>query len=140
MIKISKEQADEMVLDVLSSISRLPDVKPEFARESMELMKNPIDNSIISGVLLLKARPKLLSEEEENFQIALASALNTFVLAFSETEKEQIIKHGFDRELIEHLKKDYLSSKLDFALMQFVQAWKEYGRLEKEYPNVMEFL
>lgn len=140
MIKISKEQADEMVLDVLSSISRLPDVKPEFARESMELMKNPIDNSIISGVLLLKARPKLLSEEEENFQIALASALNTFVLAFSETEKEQIIKHGFDRELIEHLKKDYLSSKLDFALMQFVQAWKEYGRLEKQYPNVMDFL
>lgn len=140
MIKISKEQADDMVLDVFSSISRLPNIKPEFARESMEVMKNPIDNSIIAGVLLLKARPKLLSEDEENFQIALASALNTFVLAFSETEKEQIIKHGFDRELIEHLKKDYLSSKLDFALMQFVQAWKEYGRLEKQYPNVMEFL
>lgn len=140
MIKISKEQADDMVLDVFSSISRLPNIKPEFARESMEVMKNPIDNSIIAGVLLLKARPKLLSEDEENFQIALASALNTFVLAFSEAEKEQIIKHGFDRELIEHLKKDYLSSKLDFALMQFVQAWKEYGRLEKQYPNVMEFL
>lgn len=140
MIRISKEQADEMVLDVLSSISRLPDVKPEFARESMELMNNPIDNSIISGVLLLKARPQLASEEEVNFQLALASALNTFIIAFSETQKEQIIKHGFDRELTEHIKKECLSTKLDFALMQFVQAWNEYGRLEKQYPNVMEFL
>ena len=140
MIRISKEQADEMVLDVLSSISRLPDVKPEFARESMELMKNPIDNSIISGVLLLKARPKLASEEEINFQVALASALNTFIVGFTDEQREKIIEYGFDRELAEHIKKHTLSTKLDFALMQFVQAWKEYGRLEKQYPNVMEFL
>lgn len=140
MIRISKEQANEMVLDVLSSISRLPDVKPEFARESMELMKNPIDNSIISGVLLLKARPQLASEEEINFQVALASALNTFIVGFTEKQTEEIIEYGFDRELAEHIKKHTLSTKLDFALMQFVQAWKEYGRLEKEYPNVMEFL
>lgn len=140
MIRISKEQADEMVLDVLSSISRLPDVKPEFAKESMDLMKNPYDNAIISGVLLLKARPKVVSEEEEDFQIALAGALNTFVVAFGEKETKIVIESGFDKELIEHLKRDILSSKLDFALMQFVQAWNEYSRLEKEYPNVMEFL
>jgi hypothetical protein len=103
-------------------------------------MKNPIDNSIISGILLLKARPKLASEEEENFQIALASALNTFITSFSEEQLETIVSHGFEKELVEHLKKDYLSSKLDFALMQFIQAWKEYERLETQYPNVMDFL
>lgn len=138
MIRISKEQADEMVLDVLSSISRLPDVKPEFARESMELMKNPIDNSIISGVLLLKARPQLASEEEINFQVALASALSSFVMTTN--NDEHLIKSGFDKDLIINLKRVAFTTKLDFALMQFVQAWKEYGRLEKEYPNVMEFL
>lgn len=140
MIRVTKEEADDMVLDVFSSISRLPNIKPEFAKESIDIMKNPIDNSIISGILLLKARPKLASEEEENFQIALASALNTFILSFSEKELETIVNHGFEKELVEHLKNDHITTKLDFALMQFIQAWKEYGRLETQYPNVMDFL
>ena len=140
MIRVTKEEADDMVLDVFSCISRLPNIKPEFAKESIDIMKNPIDNSIISGILLLKARPKLASEEEENFQIALASALNTFILSFSEKEVETIVNHGFEKELVEHLKNDHITTKLDFALMQFIQAWKEYGRLETQYPNVMDFL
>jgi hypothetical protein len=140
MIRVTKEQADDMVLDVFSSISRLPNIKPEFAKESIDIMKNPTDNSIISGILLLKARPKLASEEEENFQIALAGALSTFVIAFGEKDTKIIVDSGFDKELIEHLKQDNITTKLDFALMQFIQAWKEYGRLETQYPNVMDFL
>ena len=30
--------------------------------------------------------------------------------------------------------------RLEFSLMQMIQAWNEYGRMEKEYPNVMEIM
>lgn len=138
MKRIPKQLAEEMVLDVLSSIVRLPDVKPEFAEESMKIIDNPIDNNLFSGILLLKARPKIIDQDEENFQLALASALATFVK--SADDDEFLIKSGFDANFIETIQKERFDSKLEFALMQFVQAWREYGRLEKKYPNVMEFM
>ena len=138
MKRIPKQLAEEMVLDVLSSIVRLPDVKPQFAEESMKIINNPIDNNLFSGILLLKARPKIIDQDEENFQLALASALATFVK--NADDDEFLIKSGFDANFIETIQKEIFDSKLEFALMQFVQAWREYGRLEKKYPNVMEFM
>jgi hypothetical protein len=140
MTRVSKELADQLVLDIFSAMSKLPNTKKEFAQESMEIMDNPIDNSIISGILLLKARPKIISDKEEDLQLSVASALSTFLDAFNKESVEEVINHGFDRELVKHLKSNHLSARLDFALMQFVQAWNEVGRLEKKYPNVMELM
>jgi hypothetical protein len=140
MTRVSKELADQLVLDIFSAMSKLPNTNKEFAQESMEIMENPIDNSIISGMLLLKARPKVISDEEENLQCSIASALSTFLLTFKGESVEELINYGFDKELVKHLKSDYLSARLDFALMQFVQAWNEVGRLEKKYPNVMQIM
>ena len=66
MTRVSKELADQLVLDIFSAMSKLPNTNKEFAEESMEIMENPIDNSIISGMLLLKARPKVISDKEES--------------------------------------------------------------------------
>jgi hypothetical protein len=140
MTRVSKELADQLVLDIFSAMSKLPNTNKEFAQESMEIMENPIDNSIISGMLLLKARPKVISDEEENLQCSIASALSTFLLTFKGESVEELINYGFDKELVKHLKSDHLSARLDFALMQFVQAWNEVGRLEKKYPNVMQIM
>jgi hypothetical protein len=140
MKRVSKELADQLVLDIFSAMSKLPNTNKEFAEESMEIMENPIDNSIISGMLLLKARPKVISDEEESLQLAIASALSTFLHAFTGESVEEVIKHGFDKELVKHLKGEHFSARLDFSLMQFVQAWNEVGRLEKKYPNVMQIM
>lgn len=138
MKRINKESMNEIVLNVLSSMAKLPSTKKEFAEESMKIMDNPVDNQIFSGALLLKAIPRLTEKDEDDFSTSIASALKTFV--WSANNDEFLIESGFYKEFIESIKKDTMDCRLEFALMQMIQAWKEYGRLEKQYPNVMELI
>jgi hypothetical protein len=138
MKRISKDLMNEMVLDVFSQLSRLPTTNKEFAEESMKIMDNPIDNSIFSGVLLLKAMPRLVEKHEDEFSTSIASALKTFI--WSANNDSGLIESGFNKEFLEKIKEGKMDSRLEFSLMQMIQAWNEYGRLEKQYPNVMQLV
>ena len=138
MKRISKDLMNEMVLDVFSQVSRLPNTNKEFAEESMKIMDNPIDNSIFSGVLLLKAMPRLVEKHEDEFSNSIAGALRTFI--YCANNDSYLIESGFNKEFLEKIKEGKMDSRLEFSLMQMIQAWNEYGRLQKEYPNVMEIM
>jgi len=138
MKRISKDLMDEMVLEVFSQVSKLPNTNKEFAEESMKIMDNPVDNSIFSGVLLLKAKPRLVEKHEDEFASSIASALRTFI--WSADDDSYLIESGFNKKFLEKVKKGDMDSRLEFSLMQMIQAWNEYGRLEKQYPNVMQLV
>jgi hypothetical protein len=140
MKRIPKDIADKMVMDVLVTISKLDDVPVSFAKDSLDIMDNPIDNSVITGVLLSKARPSLFSEKELDMKATILSAFQTiFVCGNDENNFE------FDNDLwkdfsVDDDEKCMNSTKLDFAINQFVNAFYEYERLEKKYPELMKFM
>jgi hypothetical protein len=61
MIQISKDLADKMVLDVLISMSKLNEMPSEFSKDSLDIINNPIDNAVFTGVLLTKVKPSFIS-------------------------------------------------------------------------------
>jgi hypothetical protein len=141
MKRLPKDLADKMVMDVLISISKLDNVPVSFAKDSLDIMDNPIDNSVITGVLLTKARPSLFNEKEIDMKSIVASALQT-VFVFG---KENNIEDGFDNDVWKEFSVDdedkcLNSTKLNFALNQFVNAFYEYERLEEKYPELMKFM
>ena len=77
----------------------------------------------------VKAMPKIQELQANNPNI------DYMFISMDKTDnqwKEGIAKYD--------LKGEHFSARLDFSLMQFVQAWNEVGRLEKKYPNVMQIM
>jgi hypothetical protein len=143
MKRIPKELADQMVMDVLVSISRLDDVPSEFAKDSLDIMNNPIDNSVFTGVLLTKAKPSLFDDNEIDMKVTIMSALQTLLTYIEEEEDDD--DFDFNKDLAKEFSvsdtdKCASSTKLDFALNQFVNAFYEYERLEKKYPELMKVM
>jgi hypothetical protein len=144
MKRIDKEYADKMVEDVLIAISKLDDIPSGFAKDSIEVMNNPIDNSVFTGVLLSKARPSLFTDNEIDMKTTILGALQT-ILAFSKEENKNAEDLDFNKDLLKEFDADddskcANSTKLDFALNQFVNAFFEYERLEGKYPELMKMM
>ena len=140
MKRISKDLADQMVMDVLVSISKMDDVPSGFAKDSLEIMDNPVDNSIFTGILLSKARPSFFDENEQDMKTTIMSALQT-VFVFGKEEKEFDFNNDLAKEFdADNEDKCANSTKLDFALNQFVNAFFEYERLERRYPELMKMM
>lgn len=142
MKRISKDLADKMVMDVLVTMSKINDISSDFAKDSMNIMQNEFDNSILSGILLGKAKPSLFDENEIDMKLTVMSALQTLI-KYGEEEDDD------DFDFNEDLAKEFSatdtnkcanSTKLDFALNQFVSAFYEYERLEKKYPEIMKIM
>lgn len=140
MKRISKDLADQMVMDVLVSISKMDDVPSGFAKDSLEIMENQVDNSIFTGILLSKARPSFFDENEQDMKTTIMSALQT-VFVFGKEEKEFDFNNDLAKEFdADNEEKCANSTKLDFALNQFVNAFFEYERLERRYPELMKMM
>jgi hypothetical protein len=144
MKRIAKELADQMVMDVLVSISKLDDVSSGFAKDSLDIMNNAVDNTVFTGVLLTKARPSLFSDNEIDMKLTIMSALQT-ILNYKEEEEDEDFDFDFNEDLAKEFSvtdtdKCSNSTKLDFALNQFVNAFYEYERLEKKYPELMKVM
>ncbi len=140
MKRISKDLADKMVMDVLISISKQNNVSSNFAENSLDIMNDVVDNTVFTGILMTKARPSLFDENEVDMKITIHSALKTI---FQVREKYENV--DFNDDLLKEMSKstdDYylISTKLDFALNQFVNAFYEYERLEKKYPELMKVM
>lgn len=142
MIRISKDLADQMVMDVLISMSKLNEMPSQFSKDSLDVMNNPIDNSVFTGVLLTKVKPSLFDEKENDMKFTIMSALQT---VYSYGKEEPIEDFDFNADLSKEFcefdeDKCSNSTKLNFALNQFVNAFYEYERLEKKYPELMKVM
>jgi hypothetical protein len=138
MKRIPKDLADKMVEDVLISISKMDDTPSGFAKNSIDIMNDPIDNSVFTGVLLTKAKPSLFDDNEKKMKLSILSAMQYVI---SNTNAEYV----FHKDLMKHFSKDdegvcLKSTQLDFALNQFVNAFFEYERLKKQYPDLMKIM
>jgi hypothetical protein len=140
MKRIPKDLADKMVEDVLTAISKQTDVSSQFAEDSLRIMQNNTDNLVFTGILLTKARPSLFDENEIDMKLTIMSSLQS-ILMYSKEDED----FGFNSDLakefsIKDTDKCANSTKLDFALNQFVNAFFEYERLEKKYPELMKIM
>ena len=140
MKRIPKDLADKMVEDVLIAISKLDDIPSGFAKDSLDILDNPTDNLVFTGILLTKARPSFFDENELDMKATILSSLQS-VITFADREDD----FGFNDDLakefsVEDMDKCSNSTKLDFALNQFVNAFFEYERLEKKYPELMKIM
>jgi hypothetical protein len=142
MKRIPKDLADKMVEDVLTKIARYDDITSGFAKDSLEVMNNAVDNSVFTGILLTKARPSLFSDNEIDMKLTIMSALQTLIKYGEEEDDDDF---DFNEDLAKEFSakntdKCASSTKLDFALNQFVNAFYEYERLEKKYPELMKVM
>ena len=140
MKRIPKDLADKMVMDVLVSISKLDDISSGFAKDSLDIMNNPTDNLVFTGVLLSKARPFLFNNNELDMRATILGAIYTNFVYYNKNKNLQ-----FNNDLAKELSKNYLdkcanSTKLEFAVNQFVNAFYDYKRLEKKYPELMKIM
>lgn len=140
MKRLPKDLADKMVMDVLVSMCKMDDTSSEFAQNSLEIMDNVVDNSVFTGVLMTKARPNLFDENEINMKVSIMSAMKT-VFDFAKRDKNFEFNNDLSKELLDSEKDSSgMNTKLDFALSQFVNAFYEYERLEKKYPELMKLM
>jgi hypothetical protein len=140
MKRIPKDFADKMVEDILIGISKLDDVPSEVAKDSLDIMDNPVDNLVFTGILLGKARPSLFNENELDMKATILSSLQS-VITYGDREGEFDFNYDLEKEFsVKDMDKCSKSTKLDFALNQFVNAFYEYERLEKKYPELMKFM
>jgi hypothetical protein len=140
-MKISKDEADRMVLSVLSGLSKVKN--KDFAEQSLKIMDNGYDNAIFAGILLNKATPSIFSEKE----IDLQNSVESIIWSFFKTAKQykwDLIKDGYSDCLVNSFDnmsddaEDFNQSmKIKFAISQFSSAFLEYERLEEKYPNIM---
>jgi hypothetical protein len=140
MKRISKDLADKMVMDVLISISKQNNVSSNFAENSIDIMNDVVDNTVFTGILLTKARPSFFDKNEIDMKITIVSALKT-IFQVSKKQKDVDFNNDLSKEMSKLDDNDYsINTKLDFALNQFVNAYYEYERLEKKYPELMKVM
>lgn len=140
MKRISKDLADKMVMDVLISLSKLNNDSVDFAQNSIDIMNDVVDNTVFTGILLTKARPSVFDENEVDMKATIMGAIQT---VFCYAIKNENFKFNTDlaKEMSKLKDDDYsVNTKLDFALNQFVNAYYEYERLEKKYPELMKVM
>lgn len=140
MKKISKDLADKMVMEVLVTISKKADLSSDFAKDSMNIMQNDVDSMVLTGILLGKARPSLFDDNEIDMRATILGAIKT---VFVYAQKDENFK--FNKDLAKEfsakdMNKCSTTTKLDFAVNQFVNAFYEYERLEKKYPELMKIM
>lgn len=142
MKRIPKDLADKMVEDVLTKIARYNDISSGFAKDSIEIMNNQVDNSVFTGVLLTKAKPSLFNDNEIDMKLTILSALQTLIkYQYEEDDDVFVFNEDLAKEFsVSDTDKCTNSTKLDFALNQFVNAFYEYERLEKKYSELMKIM
>jgi hypothetical protein len=140
MKRIPKDLADKMVEDVLIAISKLDDIPSGFAKDSLDILDNQTDNLVFTGILLTKARPSFFDENELDMKATILASLQS-VISYGDREGEFDFNDDLAKEFsVEDMDKCSNSTKLDFALNQFVNAFFEYERLEKKYPELMKIM
>jgi hypothetical protein len=142
MIKIPKEESDNLVLSVLSEIAKNND--KDFSEQSFNLMDNEHDSAIFTGIILSIAKPSLFSETEECLQESIITIINSFFQTAIDL-KTDLREDGFSELLIKTYENSnkypngFLeNAKMKFAIVNLVGSFLQYERFEKKYPAVMK--
>lgn len=138
---LTKDVVEKIVLEVLVDLSKRNGTSKEIASQSINIVNDEVDSAILSGVILTKIRPTIFSEEEENTKVTLSQMLQSGYDFLYEIDNETPL--GLDSKLMDSLKyKDIhaliANTKLNFAIYQFVNAFHQYERIEKKYPELMK--
>lgn len=138
----SQELMDTIVLDLLVDLSKKDGVPKEVASQSIDVLNNPIDNSVFSGVIVTKIRPSVFSEKEESIRLAMLQLLQLGHDYFIDENDGSI---DFSSELLKEFKYEDIdsiaySTKMNYALSQFIFSFCQYERLQKKYPELMKCL
>lgn len=141
MIRISKDSAEQLVMDTLINFSKFNLMNSQFDEDSLKIINDEVDKSVLTGILLGKAKPSFLEEYEIDMKLTILSSLKTTYQVL----KESIEDTRFNIKLLEELKNIeeknlVVNTKLDFAVNQFINAFYEYERLEKKYPELMKIM
>lgn len=142
MIRISKDLAEQILMDILINFSKFNVMPIQFEEDSLNIINNEIDKSVLTGILLGKARPSILDKNEHDMKLTVLSSLKTTYEYFKEEPiKDLRFNEDLSKEL-DNIEEDEIkvSTKLDFAVNQFVNAFYEYERLEKKYPELMKIM
>ena len=140
MKRIPKDLADRIVEDILTQISKHPNVSSQFAEDSLSIMHDNTDNCVFTGILMSKAKPSFFDEKEIDMKLTILSALQT-TYTYCELDKNEDFNNDLGKMFCTKDKtKCATSTKLDFALNQFVNAFYEYERLENKYPELMKIM
>jgi hypothetical protein len=141
MKRIPKDLADKMVEDVLTEISKHPFATSQFAQDSLSIMNDNIDNSIFTGILMSKAKPSFFDKNEINMKSTIITSLQGVLMHYKDRPEDFNFNSDLAKEFcVIDTDKCSNSTKLDFALNQFVNAFYEYERLENKYPDLMKIM
>lgn len=142
----TQDVVERIVMDVLLSLSEQKDTPKIIASQSIDVINDPVDNAVFSGVILSKVRPSLFSEEEEHtrrtvlgiLQLGYNKIINDEgkVLDFDlELELDSRLMNQFKYQDVEFLVNN---TKMQYAVSQFINAFHQYERLENKYPELMK--
>jgi hypothetical protein len=138
----SQDLIEKIVLDVLVDLSKQEGVPKEVASQSMDILNDPIDNAVFSGVIISKIRPSVFSEKEELIRLAMLQLLQLGHDYFIDENDGSI---DFSSELLKEFKYEDIdsiaySTKMNYALSQFIFSFCQYERLQKKYPELIKCL
>ena len=138
----SQDLIEKIVLDVLVDLSKQEGVPKEVASQSMDILNDPIDNSVFSGIIISKIRPTVFSEKEELIRLAMLQLLQLGHDYFIDENDGSI---DFSSELLKEFKYEDIdsiaySTKMNYALSQFIFSFCQYERLQKKYPELIKCL
>ena len=122
MKRIPKELADKMVMEILVTIGKNVDVSDVFAKNSMDIMQNETDNSVLTGILLSKAKPCLFDDNEIDMKLTILSALQT---VFTYTIEENDTQFNFNKDLAKNIRILY-------------DLWVEFTKSDSKYLWVFQ--
>lgn len=138
MKTFSQEQVEQIVTDLLINISTMENVHPNVANESLQVLNNPMDNMVFSGVIMTKVRPTVFEEREIKLKSYVMSCIQKSYDTLSDCNAT--VNADIEKELwYQDIEKSY-NTKMGFALSQFVNAFFAYEELEKKYPELMKMM
>ncbi len=139
MKMFSQEEVEKIVTDLLLNISEMNGATTNLADESMRIINHPMDNYVFSGIVMVKIRPSIFNEREEDLKTDVMAYLQNIYNACYERNR---VEDNFNSDLAKNfdpndIKKSY-NTKMQFALSQFANAFYTYDKLEKKYPELMK--
>lgn len=142
MIRLSKDLAEQMVIDTLINFSKFNVMTSRFEEDSLNVINDEIDKSVLAEILITKAKPSFLNQDEMDMKLTVVSSLKT---TYEYLKEESINDLKFNFKLSEEFSKNKhkniaVTTKLDFAVNQFINAFYEYERLQKKYPELMKIM
>lgn len=143
---LTQDIVEKIVLEVLLDLSKRNGASKQIASQSLNIVNDEVDNAIFSGVILTKIRPTLFSEEEENTRKTILGILQIGYNKISDDECgvfDKDLDLDLDSRLMNQFKYKDVSflvnnSKMQYAISQFINAFHQYERLEKKYPELMK--